>query len=60
MGKPTGFIEIERVGEASLAVSERVGNYREFVLHHADEEASRQGARCMDHDHRGAGPTLQP
>jgi glutamate synthase (NADPH/NADH) small chain len=48
MGKPTGFIEIERVGEASLAVSERVGNYREFVLHHADEEASRQGARCMD------------
>ena len=48
MGKPTGFMEIERVGEASLPVGERVENYREFVLHHADDEASRQGARCMD------------
>lgn len=48
MGKPTGFMEIERVNEASLPVSDRLRNYREFVIHHADAEAGRQGARCMD------------
>jgi glutamate synthase (NADPH/NADH) small chain len=48
MGKPTGFIEIKRVGEVSLPISERVRNYREFVLHLPDDEAGRQGARCMD------------
>ncbi|HWQ36999.1 MAG TPA: glutamate synthase subunit beta [Burkholderiales bacterium] len=48
MGKPTGFMEIRRVEETSLPISERVGNYREFVLRLADDEAARQGARCMD------------
>ena len=48
MGKPTGFMEIERVNEASRPVSERIHNYKEFVIHYADEEAGRQGARCMD------------
>jgi glutamate synthase (NADPH/NADH) small chain len=48
MGKPTGFIEIKRVNEVSLPISERVRNYREFVLHLPDDEAGRQGARCMD------------
>ena len=48
MGKPTGFMEIKRVNEPSLPVSDRVKSYREFVLHLADDEAGRQGARCMD------------
>jgi glutamate synthase (NADPH/NADH) small chain len=48
MGKPTGFMEIRRVNEISLPVTERVRNYREFVLQLPDDEAGRQGARCMD------------
>ena len=48
MGKPTGFIEIKRVNEVSLPVPERIKNYREFVLALPDDEAGRQGARCMD------------
>jgi glutamate synthase (NADPH) small chain len=48
MGKPTGFIEIKRVNEIALPVSERVRNYAEFVLRLPDDEAGRQGARCMD------------
>ncbi len=48
MGKPTGFIEIKRINEVSLPVTERVRNYKEFVLHLLDDEAGRQGARCMD------------
>jgi glutamate synthase (NADPH/NADH) small chain len=48
MGKPTGFMEIKRVSEVSLPVTERVRNYHEFVLQLPDDEAGRQGARCMD------------
>jgi glutamate synthase (NADPH/NADH) small chain len=48
MGKPTGFMEIRRVNEISLPVTERVRNYHEFVLQLPDDECSRQGARCMD------------
>lgn len=48
MGKPTGFIEFERLEEGYLPVSDRVKNYKEFVLHLSDEDAKVQGARCMD------------
>jgi glutamate synthase (NADPH) small chain len=48
MGKITGFMELQRVQEALLPITDRVRNYREFVLALKDEEASRQGARCMD------------
>ena len=48
MGKPTGFIEFQRLSEASIAPAERVKNYQEFVLHLSDVEAKQQGARCMD------------
>ena len=48
MGKPTGFMEYERLSEASLPVGERLANYKEFVLHLTDEQAKVQGARCMD------------
>ncbi|MFA7280614.1 MAG: glutamate synthase subunit beta [Sterolibacterium sp.] len=48
MGKPTGFMEYQRLSEGYLAVAERLKNYREFVLHLSDAEAKIQGARCMD------------
>jgi glutamate synthase (NADPH/NADH) small chain len=48
MGKITGFMELQRVREVALPVEERVRNYREFVLTLKDDEASKQGARCMD------------
>jgi glutamate synthase (NADPH/NADH) small chain len=48
MGKPTGFMEFERVNEGYLPVEQRKKNYQEFVMHLSDAEAKQQGARCMD------------
>jgi glutamate synthase (NADPH/NADH) small chain len=48
MGKITGFMELERVREVWLPVEERVRNYREFILTLKEEDAAKQGARCMD------------
>jgi len=48
MGKVTGFLEFERLQEASEDKRERVKHYREFVAHLTDEQAAVQGARCMD------------
>lgn len=48
MGKVTGFMELDPLEESYLPPQERVKNYKEFVLHLTDEDASKQGARCMD------------
>ncbi|MBK6334489.1 MAG: glutamate synthase subunit beta [Betaproteobacteria bacterium] len=48
MGKITGFMELQRIQEVALPTTERVRNYREFVLALKDDEAANQGARCMD------------
>jgi glutamate synthase (NADPH/NADH) small chain len=48
MGKPTGFMEFERLSEGYIPVENRLTNYREFVAHLTDAEAKIQGARCMD------------
>ena len=48
MGKPTGFMEFERLSEAYEPVEKRLKNYKEFVHTLSDEEAKIQGARCMD------------
>ncbi len=48
MGKITGFMEHPRMQEAAEPPQERVHHYREFVAHLTDEQASIQGARCMD------------
>ncbi len=48
MGKPTGFIEFERVKETYAPVDERVKHYGEFVPTLTVDEAKIQGARCMD------------
>jgi glutamate synthase (NADPH/NADH) small chain len=48
MGKITGFMEVERLQEASEAPTNRLQHWREFVLHLSDEQAGKQAARCMD------------
>ncbi len=48
MGKPTGFMEFQRVSEGYAPVEQRVKTYHEFVAHLTDAEAKQQGARCMD------------
>jgi glutamate synthase (NADPH/NADH) small chain len=48
MGKPTGFMEFDRVSEGYAPVEQRLKHYQEFVAHLTDAEAKQQGARCMD------------
>jgi glutamate synthase (NADPH/NADH) small chain len=48
MGKVTGFLEFQRLDEASQPPAERLKHWGEFVLHLDDAAASKQGARCMD------------
>jgi glutamate synthase (NADPH/NADH) small chain len=48
MGKVTGFLEFQRLQEASEAPDARLKHYKEFVLHLSDADAKTQGARCMD------------
>lgn len=48
MGKPTGFLEFERIEEHHLSVKDRIKNYNEFTATLTDDEASIQAARCMD------------
>jgi glutamate synthase (NADPH/NADH) small chain len=48
MGKPTGFMEFERLNEAYDPVEKRLKNYKEFVHALNDDDARTQGARCMD------------
>ncbi|WP_341760553.1 glutamate synthase subunit beta [Candidatus Endowatersipora endosymbiont of Watersipora subatra] len=59
MGKPTGFLEIDRLDCKYHPVSERIKNFREFVIPLAEDELKDQASRCMDcgipfcHDGRG-------
>ncbi|HCY61802.1 MAG TPA: glutamate synthase [Oxalobacteraceae bacterium] len=48
MGKVTGFLEYQRLQEASEAPKSRMKHYKEFVVHLSDADAKIQGARCMD------------
>ena len=48
MGKPTGFIDIERQERSYAPVTQRLENFKEFVINLSDDELSDQGARCMD------------
>src|SRR3972149_217981 len=48
MGKITGFMEFQRLQGAIQAPEARKKHYREFVGHLSDQEATVQGARCMD------------
>ena len=48
MGKPTGFIEIQRKKHPSRSVDERIHDWREVYLPYPTGELEKQGARCMD------------
>ena len=48
MGKPTGFLEFQRISDTYEKAETRVLHYREFVPRLADAQAKTQGARCMD------------
>ncbi|MFJ3047593.1 glutamate synthase subunit beta [Herbaspirillum chlorophenolicum] len=48
MGKATGFMEYQRLKEASEVPAARTKHYKEFVLHLTEGDAKIQGARCMD------------
>jgi len=48
MGKPTGFMEIERHDRTYEKVEERIKGFHEFVKPLPDGELARQAARCMD------------
>ena len=48
MGKPTGFLEYQRIQERKRPVHERVKDYKEVSLEIPLEDLKEQGARCMD------------
>jgi glutamate synthase (NADPH) small chain len=48
MGKATGFLEFDRVEEGYKPVPERLKHYNEFVIGLSEDDAKKQGARCMD------------
>ena len=47
MGKPTGFLEYQRLNAEAFSVSERIKNYDEFHIPLSKEKQQEQGARCM-------------
>ncbi|MGQ0455992.1 MAG: glutamate synthase subunit beta [Hyphomicrobium sp.] len=48
MGKPTGFLEIDRVDRSYKPVDERTKHYKEFVVPLGEPEIKSQASRCMD------------
>ncbi len=48
LGKITGFLEIDRQDRKYLPASDRVRNYKEFVIPLTDDAVRNQAARCMD------------
>jgi glutamate synthase (NADPH/NADH) small chain len=48
MGKPTGFMEYERLERGYEPASDRVVHYEEFLVPLSEADVSIQGARCMD------------
>ena len=48
MGELGAFLKIERAGVPYKDPTERVGEYKEFLVRRTDEELGAQGARCME------------
>lgn len=48
MGKPTGFMEYDRVGNTSRPVKDRIRDYAEFHPPLEPDERMKQAARCMN------------
>ena len=48
MGKPTGFLEVDRKGATKRPVSDRINDYLEIELIPTPSETIDQASRCMD------------
>ena len=48
MGKPGGFLEVQRQDAAKRSVPERINDYREFEIPLSAGEVRSQAGRCMD------------
>ena len=48
MGKPTGFLEIERLERSYAPIEERIGHYSEFLQDLGESDTVKQASRCMD------------
>lgn len=48
MGKPTGFLELDRKDRTYKPVEERVKNWKEFVVPLGEDGTQAQASRCMD------------
>lgn len=48
MGKPTGFMEIERQERKYEDIQSRITHFNEFVIELGENALRKQGARCMD------------
>ena len=48
MGKPTGFLEYERVEAKAVSPKERIKNFNEFHTPLSEDEQRKQSSRCMD------------
>jgi glutamate synthase (NADPH) small chain len=48
MGKVTGFLEIDRRDRRYVPASDRIRNYKEFLIPLSEEATKDQAARCMD------------
>jgi glutamate synthase (NADPH) small chain len=48
MGKVTGFLEIDRRDRKYLPASDRIRNFKEFIIPLGEEATRDQAARCMD------------
>lgn len=48
MGKPTGFLEIDRADRKYKPVEERLKHWKEFVVPLAEGDVKEQASRCMD------------
>jgi len=48
MGKPTGFLEVERNTISELDPKERIRNWKEFKIPPKETQLRDQGSRCMD------------
>lgn len=48
MGKPTGFLEYDRVNNTDIPPAERLQNFKEFHKPLSETKRREQGARCMN------------
>ena len=48
MGKVTGFLGIDRRDRRYVPASDRICNYKEFMIPLSEEATRDQAARCMD------------